>query len=122
MRTPIIMLVDDEPMMLKLMAVALAREGWQIYQAKDATTALETGKTLACGLNVLVTDIEMPGMPGDELIRHIRKLCPYVDVLAISGALPEGCSGLRNSRVLKKPFKMDLLAEEIQDILSVQVS
>lgn len=44
------LVVDDE-----LMAKALARQGWQIYQAKDAITALATAKTLSCGFNLLAT-------------------------------------------------------------------
>lgn len=121
MRTPTILLVDDEPTLLKMMTVALARHKWQVYQAKDAATALEMAATLSCGLNVLVTDLVMPDTQGDELIGRVRRMCPYVDVLLISGALPEGSSGLPNARFLKKPFDMTQLANVIRDMLSVQL-
>lgn len=127
MRTPIILVVDDEPQVLNLMALSLARharkarQNWQIFQATDAATALTTARKLNCGLNVLVTDIQMPEITGEELIRQIRKICPQVDVLAISGALPDGSPGLANIQLLRKPFDMSLLAESVQDILAVQL-
>jgi DNA-binding response OmpR family regulator len=120
-RTPNILVVDDEPAVLRLMALALARQGWHIYQAKDAVAALATAKGLSCGLNLLITDIDMPGIAGDELIRHIRKMCPLVDVLAISGALPERSNGLSNIPYLQKPFDMMRLAEVSREILSGQL-
>ena len=121
MRAPNILVVDDEPAVLRLMAMALARQGWQIYQAKDAVTAVTTAKGLKCGLNLLITDIDMPGIAGDELIRQIRKMCPLVDVLAISGALPESSHGLANIPYLQKPFDMMRLAEVSREILSSQL-
>jgi len=103
------------------MALKLQRLGWQVHDAPDAHAAIEIADRLACHLNVLITDMHMPGMPGDALIRHIRTVCPYVDVLAITGALPEFSSGLANIPFLKKPFPMDQLVEAVRDILSAQL-
>jgi CheY-like chemotaxis protein len=125
--TQTILLVDDEPSLLKLMALSLARHArkigqeWQIRKADDAASAMAAVKDLSCGLNVLVTDIQMPEVTGEELIRQVRQACPLIDVLAISGALPEGSPGLANVQVLRKPFAMALLAESVQDLLAVQL-
>ena len=122
MRTPNILVVDDEPSVLKLMATALAKHDWQIHQARDAEAALALAAGLHCGLNVLVTDLVMPGMAGEELIRRIRTTCPHIDVVAFSGALPEGSLGLTNVHVLRKPANMSELATVIREVLSVQLS
>jgi DNA-binding response OmpR family regulator len=119
-RTPIILVVDDERALLGLMTRALAHEGWEVYRANDGGTALAIAKTMGCGLNIVVTDICMPGIDGNELIRQMRKMCPYVDVLAISGALPEGNAYLENVQFLTKPFDVKRFVEEIRGILSRQ--
>jgi hypothetical protein len=56
-----------------LTALSLARQDWQIHQAKAATAALAIAKKL----------MPIPGITGDELIRQIREACPRIDVLAI---------------------------------------
>ena len=118
-----ILVVDDETAVLNFMVTILRRKGYDVYPASDAATALAKAKDLSCGLNVLITDVVMPGMTGDELVRTIRKICPYVDVVVISGALAEEnqTRGLANCRFLRKPFAPSLLMETVQDILSNQI-
>lgn len=120
-RQPTVLVVDDEPALLNLMALKLRRIGWQVHAARDAAAALEIADRLSCRLNLLVTDIQLPGMRGDELIRCIRKACPSVDVLAITGALPELARWLPNVPFLKKPFPMEELVAAAGDILASQL-
>lgn len=114
-------MVDDEPPVLNLIVRLLSRNGYDVTSASDALIALQKAEELSCGLNLLITDVAMPGMKGDELVRGIRQLCPYVDVLAISGALPEPGQGFINCRFLKKPFSPKVLLGIVQEILGNQI-
>jgi DNA-binding response OmpR family regulator len=63
----------------------------------------------------------MPEVRGDELVRQIRQKCPYVDVLLVTGALPEEKLRVENCPILKKPFLPNSLAEAVKAILSSQI-
>lgn len=69
-----ILLVDDEPMILRVMRTALEKVGYEVSTAvdgEDALSKLETGHP-----DILVTDIEMPRMSGKELCLTIQKTIP----------------------------------------------
>jgi DNA-binding response OmpR family regulator len=100
----------------------LRRHGYEVHTATDASTALQTAEQLSCGLNLLITDLAMPGVSGDELVRSLRRICPYVDVLVVSGAMQEGGKGLVNCPILKKPFLPNALTAAVKEILSSQIS
>ena len=69
-----ILLVDDEPMVLRIMRVALAKEGHQIDLAADGVQALAQIEA-ACP-DLMVTDIDMPNMTGKELCLHLQENMP----------------------------------------------
>lgn len=121
MPTPRILVVDDEITVLKYMVTILRRHGYEVHSASNASAALQTAEELSCGLNLLITDVPMPGVSGDELERSLRRICPYVDVLVVSGALQEGNKGLVNCTVLKKPFLPTALTAAVSEILSSQI-
>jgi hypothetical protein len=121
MPTPRILVVDDEIAVLKYMVTILSRHGYEVHAASDVPTALQTAEQLSCELNLLITDIAMPGVSGSELVRWLRQKCPYVDVLVVSGALQEGNKGLANCAVLKKPFLPSALTGTVKEILNNQI-
>ena len=121
MPNPRILVVDDEVAVLNYMVTILRRHGYEVHTASDATAALQAVEQLSCGLNLLITDLAMPGVSGDALVRSLRRICPYVDVLVVSGALQEGGKGLVNCPVLKKPFLPTALTAAVKEILSSQI-
>ena len=121
MPTPRILVVDDEIGVLKYTVTILRRHGYEVHAASDAPAALRIAEQLSCGLNLLLTDVAMPGVSGHELVRSVRRMCPYVDVLVVSGALQEGNQGLANCPFLKKPFSPTALATAVREILSTQI-
>ena len=69
-----ILIVDDEPVVLRVMRIALEKDGYQVDVAINGEDALE--KIAANCPDVLVTDIEMPRMTGQELCLHIQATMP----------------------------------------------
>ncbi len=69
-----ILLVDDEPMVLRVMSLALKKGGYQVDVAVDGEDAL--AKIEASCPDVLITDIEMPRMTGQQLCQHIQETMP----------------------------------------------
>jgi CheY-like chemotaxis protein len=65
-----ILIVDDAPLNLKLAAMILEREGYQIHRATDAKEALTILNSLRPDLILL--DIQMPGMDGMEMVRRLK--------------------------------------------------
>ena len=81
-----VLVVDDDAQVRALAARALAEDGFDVLQAPDANTALRLLQDFQdARICLVVTDIVMPGMHGDELGRLLQRLFPTLPVLYISG-------------------------------------
>lgn len=118
-RKETILVVDDEPAVRRLTSLMLESAGYDVYSAASAAEAVELAERLACGLNLLLTDMQMPGVDGHELIGRIRRICPHMDVMVFSGFLGEDRP--RNYPVLPKPFTREQLLAAVRAILDVQL-
>jgi PAS domain S-box-containing protein len=111
-----ILAVDDEEDMLRLLRLAFGQRGHEVLTAGSGVDALEA---LARGpVDVLVTDLGMPGMPGDELARVARESHPGLRVVLTTGsleALPDGAGAL--DAVVRKPFAIHDLVETVELLL-----
>jgi CheY-like chemotaxis protein len=79
-----VLIVDDEDLVRKFVERVLREGGYQTSVASDGAEALEVAAKLDT-LDILVTDLMMPKMTGDELARRIRATIPGVKVLYITG-------------------------------------
>ena len=115
-----ILLVEDEPALLSLIGRVLRLEG---YTVLDAATPFDAEATVASHdgpLDLVLTDMVMPGMNGRELWLRVRVLRPSLRCLIMSGYahdVVEGAAGL-GVRVLHKPFPMSVLVETVRDVLA----
>ena len=105
-----ILIVDDEPKMRALLAMALSGEGWGAGEAESAEAALEAlGR--GDGFDVMVTDVRMGGMSGLELVKIARKEHPALEciVMTAHGDAGTGVEAMRNGALeyVTKPFEMD---------------
>jgi DNA-binding response OmpR family regulator len=80
-----ILVVDDDPQVRALAARALAADGFDVLQAPDGLTALDLlSDPLGKYVGLVVTDIVMPRMQGDELGRRLHQLRPTLPILYMS--------------------------------------
>ena len=77
-----ILVVDDERSMREMLCILLEREGYEAVEAKNAETALQLFETSL--FDLVISDIQMPGLNGIELLARIKKLSPEVPVLMIT--------------------------------------
>ena len=69
-----VLLVDDDAVSLELMAMLLAHEGHQVVRANDAGTALELLSDQSGRPDVLLVDLQMPGVSGGQLAEKVRAM------------------------------------------------
>ncbi len=110
----IILLVDDEPAILKVAQVILEEQGYKVLVAEDGPGALAIFSQLAGKISVVVVDLAMPGMDGLTLIGILRRIEKGIKIIVSSGHIDESDPGLlRMVKVedrLTKPYvSRDLL-------------
>jgi CheY-like chemotaxis protein len=110
-----VLVVDDDDAVRTTTADVLIGLGYTVWQAMDGPAALEVlggGETI----DVMLTDVVMPGMSGPELARRVRALWPGLPIIFISGyAEPDGLGDGSLGRLVRKPFRTAQLQEQIED-------
>ena len=80
-----ILVVDDEPPVLRVMSRVLERVGYNVLQASDAFQAQDIIRGLSQPIDLLLTDVMMPRMKGTELAQWLKDQIPDIPVLLVSG-------------------------------------
>jgi DNA-binding NtrC family response regulator len=119
----LILVVDDEPMVLRVCRRILEREGYEVLLANDCEQAFAyLGEPEGGEVSLLVCDIRMPEMQGDELAGELLELQPDLEVIFISGhAKEDAVDGFRKkarAKFLPKPFSADELLEAVATALA----
>lgn len=105
-----VLVVEDEPLVRMSAAEALRDEGFTVYEAADASEALEVMEDHQ-EVGVVFTDIDMPGMSGLELADEIHRRRPAVRCLLTSGRARRLAAG---DPFLPKPYSLGRLGEAIR--------
>ncbi|MGH0035291.1 MAG: response regulator [Myxococcota bacterium] len=117
-----ILLVEDEPRVRKLLGRALERQGHRVIAAARGDQALEMASRLDRPVDLLVTDIVMPGMDGVALADALRQRWPETRVVFMSGHPERQGSGVvprlpNDAALIQKPFRIDHLIRAVRDAL-----
>jgi two-component system cell cycle sensor histidine kinase/response regulator CckA len=113
---PTILLVDDEPAVRQLFALALQRAGYLVHQARTGEEAVSLFEAHPA-IDLLLTDIRMPEMSGVELVRLLSARAPDLKVICISGYPGAETDPVITRHYLAKPFsRADLLAK-VREVL-----
>jgi two-component system cell cycle sensor histidine kinase/response regulator CckA len=119
--TETVLIAEDAEQVRMLTASVLELYGYNVIEASDGEEALRHCSEHGGSIDLLVTDVVMPGMSGTELAQQINRQCPDVKVLYISGytddtivhrgVLEPGTS------FLQKPFTAEVLARKVRSVL-----
>ena len=103
-----VLLVDDDAVSLELMALLLAHEGHQVVRASNAGTALELLSDQSARPDVLLVDLQMPGVSGGQLAEKVRAMgSPGPLLLAMSASEVQRQQLLAFDGFLLKPLAVD---------------
>jgi len=118
--TGTILLVEDEDMVRSVAERALTRQGYTVITASDGEQGLAR-LAQADRIDLLISDVVMPGMDGPTMVRTARATHPALPVLFMSGYAEEQLRksiDIENVAFLPKPFSVTQLAEAARDVLS----
>ena len=121
-RTPRLLIVDDEAPQVQALIDVLAREGYSTSGCANAEQALE--RLARESFDLLLTDLQMPGMDGIELIRHALAADP--DLVAVlmtgHGSIATAVEGMKSgaSDYVLKPFRLDAIRPVLRRALATR--
>ena len=105
-----ILVVDDDPVICKLIGLLLEEEGFEVLSAENGPDAIRLSESHPGEIDLLLSDVTMPGMDGPTLAARLRAGDPDLPVLFVSGYCEEAPSNSdKPLPLLSKPFSLDLL-------------
>ncbi len=117
----VILLVEDEPALLKLGTSVLSRSGYRVLAADSPTKALSLARQEEGLIDLLITDVVMPEMNGRDLFGELRKTQPRLPCLFMSGYTSDiiDRQGILESDIhfLQKPFRASILQQKVRAML-----
>ncbi len=119
-----IVLVDDDIFVRKATSRALRARGYTVLEAGDAKTALRLLNEHGPDIDLLLTDVVMPGTDGRELAEAARAHRPSLEVLYMSGYTDDAVirHGLEHDRIpfIEKPFRTQAIAGKVRHLLDTK--
>jgi PAS domain S-box-containing protein len=117
-----ILLVEDYRRVRELARKVLTRQGYRVLTAASGDEALTLASGFDGTIDVVVTDVVMPGTGGPELARKLREMRPGIATVIMSGYTGDTLESLRlgdsGAVFLQKPFTPAALAQSVRDVLS----
>ncbi len=119
-----ILIADDEGNLRKVLCTLLERDGHQTKAVPDGAKALDVVRT--GGIDLLITDMKMPGMSGLELLREVKRLDSGLPVIVITahGTVDTAVAALKCGAFdyISKPFDKDELKLAVRKAVAVRVA
>jgi two-component system, cell cycle sensor histidine kinase and response regulator CckA len=118
-RSPRILVVDDEAALRELARRALERDDYEVMVASSGPQALEL-MTGDAPIALVVADVQMPELTGDEMVRRLRAAQPDLKVLYVTGHIDKVMDARplwEGEAFLEKPFTADGLREAVALLL-----
>lgn len=117
MGTMKLMLVDDEERYLRTTSKLIEKKGYEVLTARNGEEALE--KLKARDVHVVILDMKMPGMDGNETLKAVKSLYPLIEIILLTGhaTVDSAIDGLKNGAFdyLMKPADIDQILDKALD-------
>ncbi len=119
--TETVLLTEDEPMVRELVRSVLDDYGYLVLDAADCQEALAVARQYDGPIDLLITDLVMPGMNGYQLAEQMAALSPDTKVLYMSGhsedTVERHNGGWEAMNFIRKPFTPDFLVRKVRQVL-----
>jgi len=119
----VILVVEDEEAVCNLTCEFLRENGYEVLRARDGLEALQVAEQYRGQIDLLLTDVVMPGINGRDLAEKLVAIRPSIRVMYVSGytdsEVAQDVFGDTEPVFLQKPFPLDALAGKVREVLSV---
>lgn len=116
-----ILMVEDDELVRQITVLTLERQGYHVLVARDGAEALARAHEYQGPIHLLITDVIMPRMSGQDLAASLRTAFPHLRVLYISGYADQGLARRGvvdpDAFFLQKPFIATALAAKVREVL-----
>mgnify|MGYP001325954277 CR=1 FL=1 len=119
--TETVLLVEDEESVRQLVRETLAAKGYRVMEAENGETGIAAAGQHQGEIDLVITDVVMPGMGGRELVKQLSQTRPRTKVLYLSGYTADaiGSEGSIDggAAFLQKPFTLQSLSRKVREVL-----
>lgn len=115
-----VLIVEDELALLNVCQIIVQRLGYNVLVASSPEEALKIATSFPGTINLLITDVILPGLDGTQLARQIRQIHPEIREIFVSGYCPNTISPENfpaEASFLQKPFSSSDLAQKIRQTI-----
>jgi len=111
--------VDDEPSLLRLLERYLSRLGFEVDATSTGEEAWEHFESMGDSYRLIILDLSLPDLPGEQLLDKVRSKRPDIPVLLCSGELPPSSVEFSETTLfLQKPFLPQMLKKKLEKMLA----
>jgi CheY-like chemotaxis protein len=116
-----ILVVDDEPLLVKLNKRQLENCGYKVDVAIDGSDAIKMISAVPGKYDLIVTDLAMPNLTGRQLIRKVVEIDPQLPIIVFTGMMDDGVKeeleGLGVRSIVEKPVVEKELIDAVKNVL-----
>ena len=117
-----ILLIDDEEIVIDICEMMLKSFGHKVLKAHSGYEGLQMFEANKFKIDLIISDLNMPEMDGQEVMDELRKIDPHVKVMLSSGALSDNAEKTVINRgfngFIQKPYNLNTLCEKMAEILN----
>jgi len=119
--TETVLLVEDEESVRQLVRDTLSAKGYRVVEAENGEAGIAAAELHKGKIDLIITDVVMPGMGGRELVKQLTHTRPGIKVLYLSGytedAIVSDGSIEKGTAFLQKPFTLQNLSRKVREVL-----